>query len=100
MLAEAKDLLRTTLEATDNWDVPMSGDLRNKWLTQFLLWEQLRGLCYDRAVMPADAVDGKMRLIVLGDFAQKLHGVGAWGGFKKKEWWLVMQAHTAQTFVI
>ena len=83
-LAEAKDLLRSTIESTENWDVPMPDDLRNKWLSQFMLWEKFRGLHYDRAVMPLDAVDDKMRLIVLGDFAQKLHGVGAWGGFRRK----------------
>ena len=84
VLSEAKDLLRDTLEATADWDVPMPDNLRDRWLKQFLLWEKLRGLRFERAIMPADAVDGKMRLIVLCDFAKKLQVVGAWAGFRKK----------------
>ena len=84
ILAEAKDLLRDTIEATTDWDTPMPDNLRNRWLEQFMLWEKLRGLQFERAVMPSDAVDEKMRIIVLGDFAKKLLVVGSWGGFKRK----------------
>ena len=84
ILHEAKDLLRDTIEATTDWDTPMPDNLRNRWLEQFMLWEKLRGLQFERAVMPSDAVDEKMRIIVLGDFAKKLLVVGSWGGFKRK----------------
>ena len=84
ILGEAKELLRDTIEATSDWDIGMPGELRSKWLRQFMLWEKLRGMKFDRAVMPMDAVDSKLRLIVLADFAKKLHVIGTWGGFKKK----------------
>ena len=64
VMAEAKDLLRVTIEATEDWDVTMPENLRDKWLKQFLLWEKLRGLKFNRAVMPDDAVDSNMRLIL------------------------------------
>ena len=84
VLAEAKNLLRDTIVATADWAVPMLDELRSKWLEQFMLWERLRALKFDRAVMPPDAIDCKMRLIVKGDFAQKILVVGSWGGFRKK----------------
>ena len=43
-LAEAKDLLRETIIATSDWLSPMPADLRTKWLSQFLMFEKLRGL--------------------------------------------------------
>ena len=84
ILSEAKELLRDTIEATSDWDQGMSVDLRNRWLKQFILWEKLCGLKFDRAVMPMDAVDSKLRIIVLADYAKKLHVIGSWGGFKLK----------------
>ena len=60
----------------------MPEELRSKWIQQFQRWEQLRGLQFNRAVMPEDAVDTKLRLLVLCDFALKILNVGAWGGFK------------------
>ena len=88
VMAAAKDLLRDTIEATEDWDTAMPDNLRDKWLKQFLLWEKLRGLKFNRAVMPEDAVDSKMRLILCCDFAQKMQVVGCWGGFRRKsgEW--------------
>ena len=88
VLAEAKDLLRDTVEATADWDVPMPIEFRTKWLSQFLHWEKLRGLRFERAIMPSDAIDGRMRLIVNCDFAKKMLVVGTWAGFKRKsgEW--------------
>ena len=61
----------------------MSADLRSKWLNEFLLWEKLRGLQFDRAIMPHDAVDSKMRVIVAADAAQPAMVIGSWGGFRK-----------------
>ena len=84
VLAEAKDILRDTIIATADWTSPMPEELRSKWIRQFQLWEQLRGLKFTRSVMPDDAVDSKMRLIVKGDFALKMLVVGGWGGFRKQ----------------
>jgi hypothetical protein len=72
-------LLRKTMQETQGWDDPISSDLRNKWLTQFLLWEKLRGVQFSRAMMPIDAIDSKMRLIVAADAAKPMI-VGSWVG--------------------
>ena len=83
VLAASKDLLRDTIEATEGWDTAMPEELRSKWLLQFMQWEKLRGLQFNRAVMPVDAVDGKLRLIVLCDAANKMLVIGCWGGFRR-----------------
>ena len=84
ILAEAKDLLSDTISATDDWVSPMPADIRSRWLSQFLLWEKLKGLRFERAVMPEDALDCKMRLIQKVDAANKMMVQACWGGFKKK----------------
>ena len=85
VLAEAKELLSSTITATEDWVSPMPPDLRDKWVAQFLLWEKLRGLHFERAVMPPDAKDNKMRLIVNVDASNKMLVQGCWAGFKKKD---------------
>ena len=62
----------------------MPPDLRQKWLKNFWLIEQLRGLKYQRAVMPMDAVDTKLRLLTGVDAAKTGLMMGCWGGFKRK----------------
>ena len=78
-------LMRETFKTMPNesWDDAMSSDLRNKWLKQFLLWEQLRGIQFNRALMPEDAVDTKLRLIVAVDAANPAIIAGGWAGFKR-----------------
>ena len=61
----------------------MVPDLRNKGLKQFLLWEQLRGIQFNRALMPEDAVDSKLRLIVAVDAANPAIVAGSWAGFRR-----------------
>ena len=82
ILAEAKMLLSETVSATPDWTSPMSDELRSKWLHQFLLWEKLRGLKFNRAVMPSDAVDEKMRLIQKVDASNAMLNQACWGGFR------------------
>ena len=85
ILISSSVLLRLTMKLTLGWDDGMPADLRDKWLKQFLLWEQLRGIQFDRAMMPADAVDSKLRLIVAVDAAKQAMVVGGWAGFKKAD---------------
>ena len=85
ILVSSSVLLRETVKATKGWDDTMEDNLRSKWLEQFMLWEQLRGIHFNRAVMPTDAVDCKLRLIACADAAKPAMVMGAWGGFKKAD---------------
>ena len=84
VLAEAKCLLSDTVALTADWTTPMPDELRNRWLKQFLFWEKLRGIRFERAVMPVDAIDSRMRLIVKVDAADRIISQACWGGFKRK----------------
>ena len=44
----------------------------------------LRGLRFSRPVMPADAVDSRMRLLAGADAADPVIMVGTWGGFRRR----------------
>ena len=85
ILIKSSILLRETIKATTGWDDAMPSDLRNRWLKEFLLWEQLRGIQFGRAIMPEDATDSKMRVIVAADSANPAMVIGSWGGFKKTD---------------
>ena len=62
----------------------MPADLRQCWIKHFWQWEQLRGLQFNRSVMPEDAIDQKMRLIVAVDAAEEAIEIGIWAGFLRK----------------
>ena len=82
VLARTKLLLRQTVKGTQGWDDTMSSELRSKWIKEFLFIEKLRGLNFNRAKMPVDAVDCDMRVLCGGDAAENVFILGAWGGFK------------------
>ena len=42
----------------------------------------MRGIGFDRPVMPIEAVDANLRLIALSDAAEPATMVGVWGGFQ------------------
>ena len=81
ILAGVKCLMRDTVKATSDWDDIIPVHLRNKWLEAFLTLEKLRGISFERPVMPLDAVDTTLRLISLSDAAEPVIMVGVWGGF-------------------
>ena len=81
VLVGVKCLMRDTVKATSEWDEEVPGSLRNKWLDAFLTLEKLRGIQFDRPIMPLDAVDKNLRLIALSDAGQAAIMVGVWGGF-------------------
>ena len=87
-LARTKLLLRKTVRSTQGWDDAMPSDIRSKWIMEFLFIEKLRGLNFNRAKMPKDAVDCRMRALCGGDAAEEVFIVGAWGGFLRSngEW--------------
>ena len=77
--------LRETFQRTEGWDDPMPMDLRQKWCKNFWLIEQLRGLKFQRAIMPSNAVDTKLRLLTGVDAAKAGLMMGTWGGFKLED---------------
>ena len=77
--------LRDTFQRTVDWDSAMPADLRQKWVKNFLLMEQLRGLKFTRAVMPADATDTRMRVLTGVDAAKEVLLMGCWAGFRLKK---------------
>ena len=81
VLAGVKCLMRDTVKATSDWDDTIPVHLRNKWLEAFLTLEKLRGISFERPVMPLDAVNTTLRLISLSDAAEPVIMVGVWGGF-------------------
>ena len=81
-LALAKLLLRLTNNSTVGWDDPMPAPVRKRWVDVFWRLEMLRGLKFSRPVMPSNAVDTKLRILVGGDTAGEVEMIGAWGGFR------------------
>ena len=73
---------REVVLLTRGWDDAVDPNIRNKWLHNFLLLEQLRGIRFSRARMPLTAVDTKMRLITLVDAAQSVIMMVTYCGFK------------------
>ena len=81
VLVGVKCLMRDTVKATNEWDQEIPDILRNKWLDAFLTLEKLRGIKFDRPIMPLNAVNKNLRLIALSDAGQAAIMVGVWGGF-------------------
>ena len=75
--------LRKVTKNTIGWDDLMSAEFRNTWLENFWKFEQLRGLQFNRARMPLDALDEKTRLITIVDAAMEILMVGVWVGFRR-----------------
>ena len=82
IMSNVKLDLRETLKNTESWDDPMPSDLRQKWVENFLIFEKLRGIKFQRTVMLVDAINTKMRLLSGVDAAKHGLMMGCWGGFK------------------
>ena len=76
---------REAVLLTTGWDDPVSSSLRNKWVQNFLLIEQLRGIRFTRARIPATALDTNMRLLTLVDAAEQVINVVCYCGFRLTE---------------
>ena len=79
-----RDLRKVVKESNGLWDKECSAELRSSWVKNLWMLERLKGMKYQRAKMPEDAVDGKMRMLVLVDAAKMLIVTGVWVGFKLK----------------
>ena len=82
VLSGTKCLMRETVKATEGWDDEIPAGLRDKWLLEFLKLENLRGIGFDRPVMPREAINTDLRLIGLSDASKSVVMIGVWGGFE------------------
>ena len=82
VLAGTKNLMRDTVKNTDDWDDEVPSWLRDKWLVEFLRLESLRGIAFNRPIMPENAVNSVIRLITLTDATKTNIMLGVWGGFQ------------------
>eukprot|EP00092_Neocalanus_flemingeri_P018101 GFUD01019591.1.p1 GENE.GFUD01019591.1~~GFUD01019591.1.p1 ORF type:complete len:2548 (-),score=673.50 GFUD01019591.1:927-8570(-) len=76
--------MRRMMKDTALWDEAVTNEHRTTWVKNFLDLERCKGIKYTRPRMPEDAVDSKMRLMVIVDAAQELMVVWAGVGFKRK----------------
>ena len=73
--------LRDSVKATIQWDDCIGEELRNKWVKNFLKIEKLKGIKFQRAKLPHNAVNHEMEVIIGADTSESLMVVGAWGRF-------------------
>ena len=73
---------RKTCKLVLGWDDPMLEVMRNKWMQNFWMLEELRGLCFNRAMMPEDAANSRARMIVLVDAALEVRMMSVYIGFE------------------
>ena len=60
-------------------------DCRQKWVANFWTLENLRGLKFQRAVIPKDAISRKMRLMTFTDAARDLIVMVTYAGFERAD---------------
>ena len=75
--------LRKTVEETFGWDDPMSFELRKLWIKNLWRLHTLRGIQFNRAVIPEDAESTELQLVAAVDAAE-VKVAGIWGRFKRK----------------
>ena len=73
--------IRRTVKLVVGWDGEMPDEMRSKWVKNFWMLEQLRGLGFNRAIMPEDASSSRARAIVAVDAATDVMMLGVWVGF-------------------
>ena len=84
LTSKMKRDLRRMYEDTPTWDEAVSTEHRATWVKNFLDLERCKGNKFTRPRMPEDALDTKMRLIVLVDAAKELLVVWSCVGFKRR----------------
>ena len=82
--AKMKRDLRLLTNVVTSWDETVPDELRSVWVKNFLDIEKAKGIKFSRPRMPIDAVDTKMRLIVMVDAATELIVVWSGVGFKRR----------------
>ena len=84
LTARMKRDVRAMMKATSTWDEAVTDEHRTTWVKNFWDLERCKGLKYTRPRMPTDAVNTKMRLMVLVDAAKELLVIWAGVGFERK----------------
>ena len=82
ILASFKLNLREAVKLTKGWDDAVPEELRSSWVKNFWRLETLRGIKFQRARMPENAVSTEMDMIVAVDAAEQMKVIGAWGRFR------------------
>ena len=67
-----------------DWDDPVPEVLLDKWVANMEKIQALKGLAFQRTVIPADAADDKVELLVMTDASQNLGVVAVFGRVKRK----------------
>ena len=75
---------RSATEETDEWDGEVTQGLRDRWCDNFWRLQKLKGLKFQRARVPVDAVDTNLYLVGCVDAAAQLKIAGVWARFKRK----------------
>ena len=88
LTARMKRDVRSMMKATPTWDEAVTEEHRTKWVKNFWDLERCKGLKYTRPRMPVDAVNTKLRLMVLVDAAKELLVIWSGVGFERTngEW--------------
>ena len=76
---------RQAVQLIQDWDDAVPPNLRTKWIKNFMMIEQLRGIRFSRARMPTTALDTRMRLITLVDAAENLIMIVTYCGFRVQD---------------
>ena len=76
--------LRDLMADTPTWDEAVSTEHRSTWVKNFMTLEALKGIKFTRPRMPTDAIDTRMRLMVIVDASKDIISVWAGVGFKRK----------------
>ena len=76
--------LRDLVVAGYEWDCPISDELRDKWLKNFKLMEEVGKIKYSRIVVPSDAESLSAELICTGDASEKMTCAAIYIRFKRK----------------
>lgn len=79
--AAMKVHMRMAVKTTEDWDSVISPDLRRLWVRNFWRLHNLRGIPFNRAKIPSDAVNTDMHLIAAVDAANDLKIAGVYARF-------------------
>ena len=75
------DLVRRKME----WDDVLPDDLRGLWSSHFEMLQELKSIRFNRAIVPADAINLQLTTLDFGDASQDLICASIYARFKRKQ---------------